>query len=417
LKAAGVWVSFDEFKSAHQDFNNYAISSACEVSSGGSSGRTARSHLDLDYLAMRACYDHIFFRMLDLYDVPIALWYPKLPAVTGVSNSIRYTKIGQTPDRWFVLLPTERIKSGRALSLATDLIVWASRLSRRPLPKPVLLEMNNVDVALDWILTNRQRTGRCVFQSYVSQAVRIAQAARARGADLTGVLFIVGAEPLTEFKHQEIRATGARVYARYFASEIGSIGVECGSPCCTGDYHLATPSIAIVPDGESLLFTALHRFAPKVLINVQLGDSGILEERDCGCPIGALGLRTHIRQVASFQLATGEGMTVGFRKLARLIEEALVPKYGGSSLDYQWVECEDARNLTRLCLRVSPDRGAINEAELVETVLAWLQRGDGGLPLAAELWRRAGTIQVVRERPQLTAVGKTTAVVRERLSP
>ena len=412
LKTAGVWVSFDEFKSAQQDFNNYALSATCEVSSGGSSGQTARSHLDLDCLEFRSYYDHFFFKMLDLYRVPLGLWYPKLPAVTGVGNCLRYAKLGKPVDRWFSLIATNQVKSGRELSYATDLMVWASRLSRHPLPTPELLEMDKFNTALDWILQQREKTGRCAFQRYLSQVIRIAQAAKARETDLSSVVFIVGAEPLTENRHREIEAVGARVSSRYFASEIGTIALECGCPSEIGDYHVATPSVAVVTDGPSLLFTSLLRSTPKVLINVQLGDSGSLEDRDCGCLTGELGLRTHVRQVGSFRRAKSEGMTVPYRDLARLIEEALLPRFGGSSLDYQWVEREDARGLTRLCLRVHPDRGAISETEMAETILAWLRRGGAGLPLAAELWRKADTIQIVRERPQQTALGKTVAVVR-----
>jgi hypothetical protein len=227
------------------------------------------------------------------------------------------------------------------------------------------------------------------------------------------VLFVVGSEPLTLSKHREIESSGARVYARYFATELGTVGIGCGSPCEIGDYHLATPSVAAIADAGSLLYTSLLDSAPKILINVELGDSGILENRLCGCLAGALGLTTHLRQVSSFERATSEGMTVGFRELERVIEDALVPSYGGTALDYQWVEREDGSRLTRLLLRVSPERGEIETPALVATVLDSLRQGNAGLSLAVELWQRAGTIQVVRERPRATRMGKTVAVLRE----
>jgi hypothetical protein len=186
------------------------------------------------------------------------------------------------------------------------------------LPKPERLDMENVNAALDWILQNRQRTGRCVFQSDVSQAVRVTQAARTRIADLAGVLFIVGSEPLTESKHREIPSAGARVYARYHATEIGTLGIECGCSCGIGDYHLATPRVAVVSDNDRFHFTSLLFTAPKMLINVQLGDTGVIEERECRCLIGGLGLYTRLRQVSSARQATGEGMTVSFRDLTRI---------------------------------------------------------------------------------------------------
>jgi hypothetical protein len=169
----------------------------------------------------------------------------------------------------------------------------------------------------------------------------------------------------------------------------------------------------VLAESESLLYTSLLDSAPKILINVQLGDRGMVENRPCGCLAGELGLTTHLRQVSSYERATSEGMTVGFQELARVIEDALVPRYGGTALDYQWVEREDGNSLTRLCLRVSPERGDIDEASLVHAVLGSLRQGNAGLPLAAELWQRAGTIQIRRERPRTTGTGKTISVLRE----
>jgi len=137
-----------------------------------------------------------------------------------------------------------------------------------------------------------------------------------------------------------------------------------------------------------------------------LGDRALADTYPCGCLWEELGLTTHLRQVGSLHRATGEGMTVDRRELLRVVEEVLPALYGGSSVDYQWVEDEDERSFTRLWLRIDPRLGEMDEARVVETILAELRRVGGGA-LAAEMWRQAGTIRILREPPRATSTGKT----------
>jgi hypothetical protein len=424
-KDAGVWISLDEFKGASairrgaleipvtsDSFRNPWVSRGFEASTGGTSGRSTRTRLDLDFNTERATYAHLMFKMLDIYDVPLALWYPRLPAGTGIGNTIRYAKIGHPPERWFCMLPDASVKPGIENRLATDFVIWASRLTRTPLARPEPVTIARVGTVVDWMAGHLRRGGRCVLQTYVSQAVRVSQAAAERGLSLKGALFIVGSEPLTAAKLREIESVGATVFPRYHTTELGAVATGCGNPREVGEYHLATDSVAIVegPAGAlalvPLYLTSLLASAPVIMINVEFGDEAVVDTHPCGCLWEELGLTTHLRRVGNSRRAKGEGMTVDARELLRVAEEVLPARFGGSSVDYQWVEEEDERAFTRLWLRIDPRLGELDEGKVVETILSELRKTPGGA-LAAEMWRQAGTIRILREPPRATSAGKT----------
>jgi hypothetical protein len=435
LNDAGVWISFDEFKGrkmlcrggkeyyfSTSDFDNPLVSSGCEITTGGTSGRPIRSHLYLDFLAARACYDHFMFKMLDIYGTPLALWYPKLPAPTGIGNSLRYAKIGYPPKRWFNMLADSRIRSGWELRMATSAIILLSRLSTTPLPLPQDLSLSQVGTIVDWIIETRKRYPRCVVQSYVSQAVRICQSAADRGVDLEGTLFIVGSEPLTEAKYREIEKVYANVFPRYHATEIGSIAIGCGKASEVGDLHLCADTIAMIQTEDSsnegnektFHFTSFIDYAPKIMINVEIGDTGIVQKNRCGCLLDEIGFDTHLLRVQSLSRVTSEGTATCYRELLHIIEDVLPAKYGGTSIDYQWVEVEDNSSLTRLLLRVAPHIGPVKEADIVNDILAELRQIDMAHRIYSEIWHQAGTIRIVRQNPHHTSAGKIVPIIQER---
>jgi hypothetical protein len=62
--------------------------------------------------------------------------------------------------------------------------------------------------------------------------------------------------------------------------------------------------------------------------------------------------------------------------------------------------------VTRLELRVSPGVGPLDGSDVAETVLGHLASKDGGARVMADLWRAAGTVEIVREVPEQTRAGK-----------
>jgi hypothetical protein len=106
-------------------------------------------------------------------------------------------------------------------------------------------------------------------------------------------------------------------------------------------------------------------------------------------------------------------MTVSVRDLSRITEEILLPRYGGSALDYQWVEKHEADGRSRLFLRVSPSVGALDDRSLVADVLLEFGRQGRASGVVASVWRQARTIDVERRQPRSTARAKTLPFVRE----
>ena len=433
LAEAGVRISLDEFKARvpvvrgdlevavrPTDFDSPFAKVAADVRTGGSTGRPVRVYKDLDYLAARAPYDHVFFRDLGIEDVPLALWYPGPPASAGFDNAVRYAQGGRPPTRWFDMqLPGLKSRRPDARLLTVGL-AWVSRSADSRIPYPEQVPLRDVSFVLDWLLRQRDRHGRAAVQSYVSQAVRLCRLARDRGVDLADIVLVIGSEPMTLAKHAEMVASGATVFLRYFCSELGSVGVGCTDADEPGDLHLMRDLIAMVqpagPDesGERpFLFTSLFELMPKVMINTSLGDCGVAEDRPCACPFGRMGFTTHLRDVHSVRRVTCEGMTVSVADLTRITDDVLRPRFGGSTVDYQWVECEGPGGRSRLRLRIAPSVGGLDGDALVAAVLSELARISRGSRLIAGVWRQAGTITVERALPRATASAKTLPFVRE----
>src|SRR5205807_4758869 len=118
---------------------------------------------------------------------------------------------------------------------------------------------------------------------------------------------------------------------------------------------------------ETFHLTSLQSTSPKVLLNVETDDYGVFEQRSCGCGLEELGFTEHIRDVFSFSKLTGEGVTLVGSDAVRILEEVLPSRFGGTPLDYQLQEEEDADGLTRLTLVVSPRVHIDDESVVIQT--------------------------------------------------
>jgi hypothetical protein len=436
LRESGVRISFEEFKGRkpitrngnsypvrEEHFDNPLLLGGFELRTGGSSGRPSRMLIDLEHLAARSPYEHLLFRVLDLHQVPLALWYPKLPVSIGLSNSLRYAKIGKPPVCWF-----DMKLAGRALpawhSWAFSLIVAVSRLCAVPLPWPRVAPLNDPGIVVDWMAGAVRLRGRCAVQSNVSGIVRLCRAASARGIDLCGVQFITGSEPLTPSKRAEIEATHARVFLRYQAVDLGSIASGCGAPEETDECHLLSDAVALItPEAETLqngsrplFFTSILGQGPKVVLNVEFGDQAIIRQRQCGCLYEEIGFHTHLSHIRSAVRSTAEGIALPYADLIRISEEILPRLFGGSVLDYQWVEDEEqeAGSLTRVWLRIGPRLGVLDEDSVIRVVLDEIGKPDGARRFYAQIWGNAQTVRILRENPRTTPSGKTPAMLQGR---
>jgi len=435
LMKAGVWISSEEFKGTKpvrrgsvdfeitpEDFDNQILKRCVGVSTGGTSGRPVKTKLDLDFLSARSHYDRIMFEILGVRDQPMALWYPSLPASTGIGNILRYARNGIVPKRWFEIPAAGSGMQGLESRLATFLIVRMARMAGTRIPKPVKISSDSGEEIAGQIIQWLDEYGGCIFQSYVSRAVRVARELSEKRDDLDGLLMIVGSEPLTEAKRREMESRGARIYSRYMATEMGTIAMGCGNPETIDELHLMSDMVAAVQEGDviegesgPLYFTTLDRVMPKVMLNVQLGDMAVVHSRQCGCLFEELGFSTHLSHVRSHSRYTGEGMALSASRLEEIVADVLVPVHGGSSLDYQLFEMENDDGVTRVEIRVSPRIGAVDEDSLIQDFIDELLKGDEGKQLMARIWMQTGVLSVVRKEPELTGRGKNVPLLHERV--
>jgi len=264
-----------------------------------------------------------------------------------------------------------------------------------------------------------KKNNGCVVMTYPSSALRACKIAKENGMEFENVNFIMAGEPITESKKREIEEVGAKIIPCYGSMEAGVIGYGCQNPKETDDCHIMDYYIALIQykrkvknfgvEVDAFLITSFLPHAPKTLLNVEMGDFGVIEERKCGCGWEKLGLKRHIHTIRSFEKLTGEGMTILNTDLIRIVEDVLPERFGGSITDYQIVEREDKEGFTKLEILVSPDLGDIDEEKVLDTILSELKikgKDSGSAGLSAEMWEKAKTIRIKREYPKKTKVGK-----------
>jgi hypothetical protein len=200
-------------------------------------------------------------------------------------------------------------------------------------------------------------------------------------------------------------------------SEIGRLGLACGAPSELDDVHILTDKVALIQRERvaggirlpAFFLSSLHPSSPKIAINVESGDYGVVTERDCACPLSELGLRQHVHHIRSYEKLTTEGMHFVGPELLHLLEEALPARFGGGPTDYQLVE-EEEQGITRISLVVSPRVGPIDESLVVANVLENLGGAAAGTRMMATTWRQGNTLRIVRREPFATSASKIQAL-------
>jgi hypothetical protein len=429
LRDGGVVVGFDQFKGrapivvdgvehrvkAH-DFDNPFAARHLESTTGGSTGAGTRIAYDLRHLTETTANRVISHTALGLDGLPTALWRPILPASSGLMGIVRSAKTGTMPRRWFTPVAGGELRLPLKYRLAMTYVLGTLRARGYRPPRPEPVPLDRADVVARWARDTARSEGRCVVRTSVSMALRVALAATERGWDLTGVTFSGANEPPTEAKVRGITRTGASYVTRYGMSEGGAMGPPCTRPADATDVHLCEDVWALILNPhriegagaavDAFCFTSLLPTAPKLMLNVETDDYGIVETRSCGCPLEEAGWRTHLRQIRSYKKLTGEGMTLVGNDMLRVLEEHLPARFGGSALDYQLREEEDERGFTRLTLVVSPRVRVDDEAAVLQALHEGIARGGPGAALTGAVWAQAGSVRLERSEPVWTEAGK-----------
>jgi hypothetical protein len=428
LRDEGVYVAFEEFKGyretvrsgrtfrfTQRDFDNPFRGAELKVLTGGTRSRGAPVYVALDSIAENRAI--CFSLMLDAAGVsnsPIITWLPGFPAGSGFFLWMGLAHVGRPPARWLAMTELKGAAVARHQRMLLPTARLIGRLRGHRLPEPEFVPLSASETVLHVLLAARRERGTSVLVTTPSAAVRVAAAAWRAGEPLSGITMLVGSEPLTPGKAEDINRTGAVVRARYIFTEGGAAGVGCGRPTAVDDMHFLADSFALILnrrtiDGVGVLhtytYTALLNYAPKVMLNVESDDFGDFAIRHCGCPLDDLGLHHHFGNVRSFTKLTGEGAKVLGTDCIRILEEVLPREFGGSSVDYQLLEAEDEDHLTRLFLLVSPEVGPVDERAVLERFVQELgNRPYGNSP--PQTWFQDQTIRVVRRHPVETRGGK-----------
>lgn len=436
LRTAGVYVSFEEFKGrkpivrnghtipvAARDFDNPYARRDYATETSGSTGLAMGVNQDLDYLAACAAAQMLTFSAFDILGAPLVIWSPFLPG-PALANIFQTAHMGIPCQHWFSPLGWRDSKYWVKYALATlYMVFWIQRFGF-PLPVPKIAKLDNGLTVAKQIKMMLAKDHRCLFITGMSRALRVSLAAKEAGIDLTGTVILCGGEPETAAKVQALEQVGARCLPRYGMIEGGVVGLGCAKPKGVGDMHLLRDTMALIthphPVAElgttvpAFNLTTLLESTPKVMLNYQIDDYGVVEERACECELGGYGYTTHLREIRSYDKLVGEGATLIGNDMVRILEQVLPNRFGGTALDYQLMEQEDEHGFTRLWLVIAPRVEIADEGAVIATVLNALRDSSPMADAARAVWQQAQTIQVKRTEPVWTTSGKLLPLHVER---
>jgi hypothetical protein len=232
--------------------------------------------------------------------------------------------------------------------------------------------------------------------------------------DVSDSLLVLGGEPYTAAKASVLATAGAVGACHYAMVEAGLIGLACLRADPTDDVHLLSDKVATIQRpcevGASgtvgaLFHTTLLPASPKVMLNVESGDYGVLEERVCDCGALPPAFRSHLHTIRSYEKLTSEGMSFLGADLISLVEHVLPAHFGGNPTDYQLVEREH-RGLPQVSLVASSALGELEEGRVVEVALDFLRNRGRAEAMMARVWAQSHTLRLQRGDPHVTPGGK-----------
>jgi hypothetical protein len=422
LARAGVFMTFDEFKCRTpvirgsrtfqpkpEDFDDPNMRAESQGMTGGTTGNPVRTRWSFAQTAQMAPHWCVFFAANDCLGVPLLFWRPGHAGVSG--SHLACAKFGQRTEGWFVSQemtnPVDR--------LYANCVRWVGQRFAG-FPRPTNVPYHGADPVVDKVVDLLSRSKAVCLNTVPSAAVRLSRAAEKRGVDLTGLICMLGAEPLTDARRMAIEACGASAVPLYGSNEATWVGGQCSSPRYADEVHVLRGSYAVIPgqspddpagDGASpLLFTSLAPITPKILLNTDIGDRGVLGERRCQCLYDQLGCHQTIHHIRSADKITGFGVTFWVSDVHDVLETAIPRRLGGAPGDYQLVEYDSAEGLPVYSLVAHPRLATISEQGLIDLFLAELAQRKPYYGFMTSIWAREKVLHVRRQAPIATARGK-----------
>lgn len=420
LADRGVYITFDEMKGMREtvrgsfrrtftpnDFNNPLMRPHLFVYTGGSGRSPSRVPYSLPFVEDWAVSGAVVQDAHGVQRPRQVCWWP-VPMAQLISSA----RMGNPTLRWFY--PVHPLPA--IARLAAYYVAGVGRLAGVRLPLPERCDLERPAPLATWLAKQLESGDPIVLWTLTGLGARLGLAATELGLDLTGVTLLVSGEPVTEDRRRQIEGSGARLVVVYGSMDVSASGYSCATPTAVDDVHMMTHRCAVYPRPRpamvggpvvnALMATTISRAVPKIAFNTEMGDYAELEERDCGCGLGELGLRTHMSEIRSFEKLTGEGVTFARSNLEQIVEQILPDRFGGTSMDYQLAEERTADGVTHLVIRVDPAVPGLDESALRTFLLTELGRTSLIDRYQAEIWRNAGILDVRRETPLPTRGGK-----------
>jgi hypothetical protein len=430
LAERGVYLTIDEFKGRsvckrnghtfsfrEEDFNNLTSTSGIRGVTGGTRSHGTPVFFNFDYIKEKSVLRKILLDAFDISDYPCIVWFPD---GLGLSVTLEISKLGEPPLKWFYPISGSIQKKSNWISsfkywLMIESIAATANMRGVHLPRPEYIDFEDSIKVAKYLSEIIEKHGGCYVITYPNFALKACRAAKEKGLRIAGIWFLLGGEPFTDLKKKEMESVGAKGVGFYISTESGPISLTCSNPREIDDSHLLDSHIAVIQKREDVKFSNLTVDAflltsflpdgPKTLLNVEMGDFGVIEKRSCGCKLEKLGLFEHIHTIRSFEKMTGIRISMLNNGLLRTVEEVLPGRFGGSVADYQILEVEE-NGVAGLNLLISPDIIGVSEEKVIETVLGELKATGEGSGLSVDILEKTSSIRIKREYPKRTKVGK-----------
>jgi hypothetical protein len=285
-------------------------------------------------------------------------------------------------------------------------------------PAPEAARYDQPRIVLERVLAVLARGPACI-NTAPSAAVKLSLAAQERGAELSGLTFLLGAEPLTPARKSAIEASGARATPLYGSTEAAWIGGQCRRPEHPDEVHVLLDSYAVTTDPNSdngsrpLRITSLQPLAPKILINAEIGDRAVIGQRRCDCLYDRLGCTTTLHTIRSSDKITEYGVNIDISDVIQILEQTFPRQFGGMGGDYQLVEAPDSKGLPRYTLFIDPRVTLPNKETAVAAFLSELSRLRPYYGYMAAILRKERVVAVQRAAPLRTRQGKMLSFWRQ----
>jgi hypothetical protein len=322
LRTAGVFVTEDEFR-GRIPIRRGSLEIAVEPAAfdnperpagidGAATGTLTAGRLPLHFtwtfLEAEASAERLLLASHGLDAARMAFWLPGPPEIAGMHHAIVHAKMGRAPDRWFAGGSPPGRGDGEAFHVLRG---W--RIARRVLPElgPDIewLPPGHAEVVARWLAESPRPVAiRCV----ASAAADIADVATDGGLDVSGIVVLAEGAPLPPATRERLKRAGMGIFARHATPETGFIAGACAASA-SDEMHLYADRLAVIGGSDAeeaapLAFTSLSLEAPKVLLNVELGDRGTLRRKSCGCAMGRAGLAWHVKLVGDLAAADADRM-------------------------------------------------------------------------------------------------------------